>query len=71
MSVELHYWRYTDLKERGIVRNRMTLHRWIQNQGFPQGLLLGPNSRAWPVDQVIQWLNSRKITSDKGDSNAT
>jgi len=65
MTIELSFWRYHDLKARGIVSNRMTLHRWIQNQGFPQGILLGPNSRAWAVQEVVDWLNNRKTQQNK------
>ncbi len=53
------YLRYTDLVERQIVNNRTTLQRWIRNYGFPSGVLLGPNSRAWPADQVDAWLEER------------
>ncbi len=53
------YLRYADLVERQIIRNRTTLHRWIRDYGFPVGVLLGPNSRAWPADQVEAWLAER------------
>ena len=60
MSLEHAYWRYSDLKARNIVNNRMTLWRWIQDNGFPEGILLGPNTRAWSVPEVRKWLNTRK-----------
>ena len=53
------YLRYTDLVERQIVNNRTTLQRWIRDYGFPAGILLGPNSRAWPADLVDVWLETR------------
>ena len=53
------YLRYADLVERQIVNNRTTLARWIRDNGFPPGVLLGPNTRAWPVDQVDTWLEAR------------
>ncbi len=53
------YLRYPDLVERQIVNNRTTLARWIKDHGFPPGVLLGPNSRAWPDDQVESWLEAR------------
>ncbi len=53
------YLRYADLVERQIISNRTTLSRWIRNNGFPPGILLGPNTRAWPVDQVDTWLEAR------------
>ena len=52
--------RYRDLTERNIVRNRMTLRRWIAEEGFPPGILLGPNSRAWTEESVEEWLASRE-----------
>jgi len=67
MSIEHAFWRFSDLKERGIVNNRMTLHRWIQNQAFPQGILLGPNSRAWAVGDVVDWLDNRKTSLQAND----
>ena len=51
--------RYPDLVERQIVNNRTTLGRWIKSEGFPPGVLLGPNSRAWPANQVEAWLETR------------
>ena len=53
------YLRYADLVERQIVNNRTTLARWIRDYGFPAGVLLGPNSRAWASDQVDAWLEAR------------
>jgi predicted DNA-binding transcriptional regulator AlpA len=54
--------RYSDLKEMGVVNSRPTLHRWIKDLGFPQGFLLGPNSRGWPEREVEDWLESRLVT---------
>ena len=42
------YYRYADLVEDRIVNNRTTLSRWIKNYGFPAGVNLGPNTKAWP-----------------------
>ena len=53
--------RFVDLKEAGFVNNRATLYRWIKLHGFPQGVLLGPNSRGWSEKDVLEWLNSRPI----------
>ena len=53
------YLRYADLRSRGIVNNRVTLSNWIRNEGFPCGILAGPNSRLWPEDEVEAWLASR------------
>jgi hypothetical protein len=55
--------RYADLKKRNIVQNWPTLIRWIERQGFPAGIKLGPNSRGWYEDEVEAWLESRRIKS--------
>jgi predicted DNA-binding transcriptional regulator AlpA len=51
--------RFADLKARGIVRNWPTLARWIHDQGFPQGKLIGPNTRVWTEDEIAAWLDNR------------
>ena len=51
--------RFRDLKARGIVSNHVTLKRWIEKEGFPRGILLGPNTRAWVESQIEAWLASR------------
>ncbi len=62
----MQYLRFSDLVERGIVRNRVTLGRWIKLHDFPAGILLGPNTRAWPADQVEAWLAARAAAAGKG-----
>ena len=51
--------RFRDLKDRGIVSNHVTLGRWIANEGFPRGFLLGPNTRVWRENEIEAWINSR------------
>ncbi len=53
------YLRFEDLRQRGIVGNRVTLGNWIRDHGFPAGILAGPNSRIWPEADVDAWLASR------------
>ena len=48
--------RFPDLVDRGIVNSRMTLKRLIDNQGFPTGRLITPNSRAWTEEEVNAWV---------------
>jgi predicted DNA-binding transcriptional regulator AlpA len=55
--------RFRDLKQRRIVENWPTLLRWIQTEGFPPGMRLGPNRRAWPESEVEAWIDSRRIPS--------
>jgi hypothetical protein len=51
--------RFRELKERGIVENRVTLGNWVKTLGFPAGQLTGPNSRTWGEDEVQAWLDRR------------
>ena len=51
--------RFSDLVDRGIVRNRVTLKNWIQTQGFPEGQMTGPNTRSWSEDEIERWLKDR------------
>ena len=53
------YLRFADLKARGIVGNWATLKRRIEQDGFPPGIKLGGNTRAWPEDEIEQWLANR------------
>jgi predicted DNA-binding transcriptional regulator AlpA len=58
--------RFADLKRRGIVRNWPTLRAWIEREGFPPGVKLGPNSRAWTEDEIDRWLATRRTWSKEG-----
>jgi predicted DNA-binding transcriptional regulator AlpA len=46
------YIRFEDLVARNIVRNRMTLKRWIDAGRFPKPVHLGPNTAAWSEDDI-------------------
>jgi predicted DNA-binding transcriptional regulator AlpA len=50
---------YADLVAKGIVNSRMTLKRLIDNQGFPPGIRVTPNSRAWIEEDVDAWIVGR------------
>ena len=50
----------SDLKEKGIVTNRVTLQRWIENGDFPAGIELGPNTRAWTEGEIKEWYERRR-----------
>lgn len=54
------FYRYPDLVEAGIVNNRTTLARWIKAKLFPAPVSLGPNTRAWPADEVEEWQRERR-----------
>lgn len=53
------YYRFPELKEAGIVNNRVTLRRWVEKGYFPFPVRLGPNSVAWVADEVDQWVRDR------------
>lgn len=57
--------RFSDLKQRGIVRNWPTLTRWIDRDGFPPGRKLSANTRAWTEDEIEAWLASRPLASER------
>ena len=47
------YLRFADLKAGDIVTNWHTLAVWIKTyEGFPPGIKLGGNTRAWREDEV-------------------
>jgi prophage regulatory protein len=51
--------RFSDLKARKIIANRMTLRRWIASQDFPKSVQLGPNTVGWLKSEVEAWLAAR------------
>jgi len=51
--------RFPDLVAKGVVHSRMTLKRLIDLQGFPPGVLITPNARAWGEDEINAWIASR------------
>ena len=55
----MKYLRFSDLVDRGIVTNRVTLSRWVKLHNFPAGILLGPNTRAWDEKSISDWLATR------------
>jgi predicted DNA-binding transcriptional regulator AlpA len=57
--------RYADLVARNIVNNRQTLANWIRLQGFPPGIKLSPQARAWTDSSVAEWLAGRPTRSKK------
>jgi len=60
-------WHFADLKKMGIVSNWPTLSRWIRYEGFPPGIKLGPNTRAWFKDDVMAWLANRPQAGNGGE----
>jgi predicted DNA-binding transcriptional regulator AlpA len=64
-KVLLRLLRYRHLKERHVVENWAQLQRLIKQQGFPAGRLLGPNTRVWTEDEVVDWVSTRPVTRDE------
>jgi hypothetical protein len=60
----VEFYRFADLKARGIVSNRVTLHRWTLQHGFPRHVQLGPNSVAWIRGEIEAWLENRAAERD-------
>ncbi|WP_373503647.1 helix-turn-helix transcriptional regulator [Aestuariivirga sp.] len=50
--------RFKDLKARGIVASWPSLRYKIDHNGFPPGRYIGPNSRAWTVEEVQAWIDA-------------
>jgi predicted DNA-binding transcriptional regulator AlpA len=51
--------RYDDLVAKVVVHSRMTLKRIIDIHGFPPGVLITPNARAWNEEDVDAWIAAR------------
>ncbi|WOS61382.1 helix-turn-helix transcriptional regulator [Sinorhizobium fredii] len=58
--------RFADLKKRQIVTSWPQLRRMVERYGFPSGILLGPNTRAWREEEIEDWL-ARRPTESKPD----
>jgi predicted DNA-binding transcriptional regulator AlpA len=53
------YVRARELINAGIAGSYTALSRLIRDHGFPAGVLMSPNVRAWPINEVDTWLTSR------------
>lgn len=49
---------FDDLRSRRLVTTWTTLNRWIVEDGFPPGRLIGRN-RVWTEAEVSAWIESR------------
>jgi Prophage CP4-57 regulatory protein (AlpA) len=52
---------FHDLRVAGIVSNWPQLYNFIDDYGFPQGVMLSPNCRAWNAEEVRAWLDARPV----------
>ncbi len=57
--------RFRDLRNSGIVDNWPQLLKLIEEYGFPPGVLLSANIRAWEIDAVNRWIANRPIERKK------
>jgi predicted DNA-binding transcriptional regulator AlpA len=51
--------RYRHLHEAGIAASWKSLYELIDKYGFPPGIFISPNVRAWDVSDVERWLAKR------------
>jgi predicted DNA-binding transcriptional regulator AlpA len=51
-------WRNSDLDLLGY-GNRKTRRRWVETEGFPEPIILGPNSIGWIPEEVRDWTKRR------------
>ena len=54
--------RFAELQERGIARSWAQLKNLQKNRGFPLGVMISANSRAWTEDEIAAWLASLPTT---------
>jgi predicted DNA-binding transcriptional regulator AlpA len=64
------YLRFRDLVAAGLISNWPTLLRWIEDEGFPPGRYLAPNTRAWTTTEIEAWLASRPLAQKPRDAGA-
>ena len=71
----MKFLRYSDLRERGLFRSRMTLKRAIDEGRFPSGRLVSPNARAWTEEEADLYVagcpTARKTDSPKAGPSAS
>ncbi len=39
--------------------SKATVYRWIQTEGFPSPIHLGPRAVGWTEDSIEKWVESR------------
>jgi predicted DNA-binding transcriptional regulator AlpA len=59
-------YRFKDLVAAGLVANRTSLTRLVDNDNFPPGVMIGRNTRVWRAADIEAWLatrpTARKVT---------
>jgi predicted DNA-binding transcriptional regulator AlpA len=57
----MKFLRFADLKAAGIITSWPMLRRRVERDNFPEGRMLGPNTRAWDEREVRAWVDSRPV----------
>ena len=65
MTDDDRWLRFAALKRMKLVTNHPTLQRWIEQEGFPAGIMAGPNTRIFRESEVKAWLASRQTKSKR------
>jgi predicted DNA-binding transcriptional regulator AlpA len=60
--------RFNDLKRLGLAPTYAVLRRRVANEGFPEGVWLSQNVRAWSLASIEAWIASRP--SEREDTTA-
>ena len=60
-----HFVRFKHLRDLGIVNSWPALRYQMKYNGFPEGRLLGANTRAWTTEEIQKWLDERPINVKK------
>jgi hypothetical protein len=55
--------RYPELKDAGVVNNRVTLQNIIKNDGFPPPVKIGGWACAWFQDEVEAYLERKRLAN--------
>jgi len=40
-------------------KSRSTINRWVKKGSFPDSIQLGENSKAWPIEVISEWRESK------------
>jgi hypothetical protein len=55
----MKFFRYAALKAAGLVNNWGQLKKLVEEENFPPGRLIGPNTRVWTEEEIQAWIASR------------
>ncbi len=61
----MRYLRYADIRDMGVVRNRIGLKRLVDNEGFPKPIKLTKQQFIYRADAVEAWLSGREAQASE------